>query len=361
MNLSETRMANIELVRKVFERGGIVQLAPLIKETGLTQVSCTKKIEELMAEGAVVELKRQASANRGRPIRRFEVVPNYRLAAEIILECESLHCAYPTSLHYRIVNVLGEVITQGVEDGGAAISAEKLYTLIGALKKKHKALKKVVVAFPGPMTNGIVVAGGDPHFDSFVGIDLKAEILSRFGMPSEIANDMNLAALGYYDEHAANLPQTFAYVGEQPNMCPGCGIVVDGKILEGAKGFAGEVKYLDTAGQKDLMLRLAARGERKKLAVRMIAGLTAVLNPAEIVLAGETFADPPFVRDIEKDCAAVLPAEVVPKLVVRDDWHADEWRGMFVLAKSIILSSAADKKLTKKSNSKNAKAKGKTK
>ena len=361
MNLTETRLTNIELVRAIFERGGIVTLSTLLARTMLTQSSCTNLVEELIAEGAVVELNRQATASRGRPIRRFEVVPNYRLVAEIVLECESLRCAYPTSLHYRVVNVLGEVMYEGVEDGGAAISAERLYTLVGALKKKYKALKKVVVAFPGPMTNGVVVAGGDPHFDSFVGIDLKAEILSRFGMPSEVANDMNLAALGYYDEHAADLPQTFAYVGEQPNMCPGCGIVVGGKILEGAKGFAGEVKYLDTAGQEGLMLRLASRGERKKLAVRMIAGLTAVLNPAEIVLAGETFADPPFVRDIEKDCAAVLPAEVVPKLVVRDDWHADEWRGMFVLAKSIILPSAADKKLTKKSNSENAKAKGKTK
>ena len=114
MNLSDTRLKNIELIRNIFEQGGVVSLTTLVQRTKLVQVSCLNCIKELIDEGAARELARQGSANRGRPIRRFEVIPNYRLTAEIVLECESLRCAFPTSLSYRVVNVLGEILTDGI-------------------------------------------------------------------------------------------------------------------------------------------------------------------------------------------------------------------------------------------------------
>lgn len=340
MNLKDTRLQNIKLIREIFEQGGICRLNDLVLRTGLSQVSCSNVIDDLISEGVVCELPRQGCASRGRPVRRFEVNKNYRLCAEITLECENLKCAFPTSLHYRIVNILGEECAKGVEDGGKDIRPEKLFTLVKTLQKKHRTIRSVVISFPGPTANGKIGAGGDPHFDTFVGLDMKAEIRARFNLPCEIANDMNLAALGYYHEHASSLPETFAYLGQQPNSCPGCGLVINGQILEGASGFAGEVKYLDVGNQKDLMIRLASRAERKKLAVRMICSLTAVLNPTQIVLAGETFCDPPFIRDIEKGCAAVLPQGVWPQLVVRDDWTDDVWKGLFAMSQTIDLESS---------------------
>ena len=326
-----TRDTKREMVRGILRQGGVHTKATLAERTGLTQVTCAAIVSELIEAGEVREL--DSLTRGGQPARRFELIPDHRLAVLIVFESEHLHCNLPLAFRCRVVDLLGKVRAEELVDCGSAATPARLYQLLAKLKKSYPALASVAISFPGPVARGVVGTGGDERFAAFFGIDLVREIAERTRLEAAVANDMNLAALGYYRKNAAALPETFAYLGHHPNTLPGCGLVVNGRILEGAGGFAGEVKYLCTSlKQREQILLLASRAERRKLIVRTICALTAILNPACIVLSGETFCDPPFIRDIRKDCAAVIPDSFLPRLVIQDEWLADIWDGLSALA-----------------------------
>jgi predicted NBD/HSP70 family sugar kinase len=70
----------------------------------------------------------------------------------------------------------------------------------------------------------------------------------RLGLPVEIENDANLGALAELTWGAGRDCSTFAYIKAATGI--GAGIVIDGKLLRGASGTAGEIGHttLDEGG-----------------------------------------------------------------------------------------------------------------
>jgi len=70
----------------------------------------------------------------------------------------------------------------------------------------------------------------------------------RLGMPVEIENDANLGALAEMTWGAGRECSNFAYIKASTGI--GAGLVVDGRLLRGASGTAGEIGHttLDESG-----------------------------------------------------------------------------------------------------------------
>jgi predicted NBD/HSP70 family sugar kinase len=78
------------------------------------------------------------------------------------------------------------------------------------------------------------------------GLDPLAAIRGRFDVPVLIENNVNLGALGESWKGLAHGVSTFAYVAIGSGV--GMGLVVDGDIVRGAHGAAGEIGYLPSSG-----------------------------------------------------------------------------------------------------------------
>jgi glucokinase len=101
---------------------------------------------------------------------------------------------------------------------------------------------------PGPLDpwQGIILES--PNVPGMNRFPLKAELQKEFAVPVYIGNDANVAGLGEYRYGAGRGVRFMIYITLSTGI--GAGIIDDGKLLLGSRGFAGEVGHqtLDVNG-----------------------------------------------------------------------------------------------------------------
>lgn len=106
------------------------------------------------------------------------------------------------------------------------------------------------VASPGPIDpdRGIILES--PNLPGMINFPLKARLDAEFGVPTFVGNDANLAALGEHRHGAGQGIKNMVYVTISTGI--GGGIIADGQLYLGWRGFAGEVGHqtLEARGPK---------------------------------------------------------------------------------------------------------------
>lgn len=96
------------------------------------------------------------------------------------------------------------------------------------------------VAGPLDSHNGIVFVS--PNLPGWNEIPLQAIFEERYGLPARIENDANVAGLGEYMFGAGQGCTDMVYLTISTGI--GGGIIVDGRLLTGTKGTAGELGHM---------------------------------------------------------------------------------------------------------------------
>jgi glucokinase len=120
---------------------------------------------------------------------------------------------------------------------------EAMAEAVADLTRGREGCIGVGLGSPGvidPVTGAL--AGNTPHFPHWGAFPLKEELAARIGLPLVVGNDANLAAYGEYRCGAARGARVSITVTIGTGI--GSGIVVDGRVLEGAWGGAGEIGHL---------------------------------------------------------------------------------------------------------------------
>src|SRR2546425_13067011 len=101
---------------------------------------------------------------------------------------------------------------------------------------------------PGPVDRAHGTAGSATILPGWVGLRIASEMEQRLGVPVQIENDANLGALAELTWGAGRDCSNFAYVKAATGI--GAGIVIEGRLLHGVTGTAGEIGHttLDEAG-----------------------------------------------------------------------------------------------------------------
>src|SRR3989441_1736099 len=101
---------------------------------------------------------------------------------------------------------------------------------------------------PGPVDRAHGTAGSATILPGWVGLRIASEMEQRLGVPVQIENDANLGALAELTWGAGRDCSNFAYIKAATGI--GAGIVIDGRLLRGATGTAGEIGHttLDERG-----------------------------------------------------------------------------------------------------------------
>ncbi|WP_245979397.1 ROK family transcriptional regulator [Streptomyces diacarni] len=157
-----------------------------------------------------------------------------------------------------------------------------------------------------------------PHLPGWHSRTLRAELAEVLGAPVTIENDVNLAAMAEQHEGAAQDHDNFALVWVDNGT--GAAIVVDGALLRGATGGAGEIGYMPLPGAP-----LARGGPGEYATARAGGGFQSLVSVSAVrELAGDgpladALTDPSVREETARRLAAGIAAVVAvvdPELVV---------------------------------------------
>jgi predicted NBD/HSP70 family sugar kinase len=353
------RRAHVEAVHKAVREHGPISREELVSVTGLSRPTVIGILAALAAAGevrpAAVDQMAAQGRGAGRVATLVEINPRARCVVGVDLGGT------------RVRAVLGEMV--GDAPGAILARAEEQTTRRGgaAVVRQVASLVAEVAARAGVTRDDVAAVGiGTPGIEMPDGrIRLAENVpgLSRLALVPALRdalqcaviwdNDVNMAALGELRHGVAKGVRSFALVSVGTGV--GCGVVVDGRVLRGGRGAAGEIAFLpygsepgtvetsrrgafevaasgsgvmalyahSTEGSIDLQVRnaedvyaAAATGDPRSLGVvarhgeilaEGIAAVGAVLDPELVVLAGGVGANPLLLPSVRAALRKRLP------------------------------------------------------
>lgn len=191
-----------------------------------------------------------------------------------------------TTVKIGILTVEGRIIDMWeiptrTEDNGSHILEDVAASVNKAISDNGFNRDDIVgvgLGIPGPVTDDGVVLG---CVNLGWSITPAATILNELlGLPVKLGNDANVAALGEQWQGGGKGHDNMVMVTLGTGV--GGGIVIDGKILAGVKGAAGEIGHMHVASEEDSMLC----GCGLYGCLETLASATGIVNLAKRYIAG---------------------------------------------------------------------------
>jgi predicted NBD/HSP70 family sugar kinase len=238
------RRHNVGLVLRTVAQRGPQSRAQLALETGLTKATVSQVADALLAVGLVTELEPERGG-LGRPGSPLAV--NTRGAVGVGLE---IAVDYVSVCAVDLGGGVVRHVVQGGDNRGVAAgvvierAAALARTLCHDLAEEDRATLGVVVAVPGLVEHGEIVRLA-PNLPGWRDLPLAAELTLALALESavrvEAANEANLAAMAEF-WYGGRTARDFVHVSGEIGV--GGGVVVDGALFRGVRGFAGELGHV---------------------------------------------------------------------------------------------------------------------
>ena len=297
---------NRSLVLQTLYRAGQQSRADIARETGLTRVTVSDLVAELIAEGLVIETGQREDARPGKPATLLDLDRN---AFQII----GIDLSEYAIFRGAVLDLDGQILHRA-ELPLAGATGPDATALVIRLAESLIAQATLPILGLGVGSPGVVDLAGvvlsAPNL-GWVGEDLQGILAARFGIPVVVANDANAAALAEHSFGDADSDMMLIKVGHGV----GAGLLLDGTPLFGSRFAAGEIghvvvgtdgglecvcgkhgcletwlatprleKAIAAAPQKRDEI-LTEAGQRLGIALAPVVG---ALNLAEVVLSGPT-------------------------------------------------------------------------
>jgi glucokinase len=105
-----------------------------------------------------------------------------------------------------------------------------------------KQITSIGISTPGPVNNRTGIVYEPPNLPGWKHLPLRDLFQERYALPAHVENDANAAALGEYLHGAGQGCQHMIYMTVSTGI--GGGVIIDGKIVEGTIGTAGELGHM---------------------------------------------------------------------------------------------------------------------
>ncbi|MEO3945963.1 ROK family protein [Gorillibacterium sp. CAU 1737] len=324
--MKEINLNNVRQVMKRMETATKPQLAALTK---LSVVTVNSLVKELQDRGEMVE-DEIVPSNGGRPALTYRYNFDYSLALVLYMrekEGQEQITASVVNLEDRVL-FKEELVMPVFERQG-------FYEVMERLLEAYPSIKVIGMGIPGQAVNGIVTVTGHRELTGYRMIE---EIESQFGLPVVVENDMNAAISGYCAKQAADEESCTVGIYFPAQYPPGMGIYLDGKIMRGKQGMAGEISFLPTA-MLDWHGKLAPEVFLAG-ACRIIQSVNAVLAPDKVVIyqdrVGATVWESAWKAFLRQTPMAANP-EVVQLDTFQEDFEAGmRWLTLKALEPSLL-------------------------
>ncbi len=245
MNNQNLKYRNRGLLLKLIcteEEPSRIQLAQL---TGLTKMTVTNIIAELMEKGYVAE----STANRNASVGRNPITLTVAPAAPKILGIHLSRDGCYAMLFDLKLRVLAQV-TELFDVETEASVLEKLFRAADFICAQEKNIFGCGVSVIGPLDAESGTVLNPPNFFGIENLPLAKLLQERYHFKVRINNDMNCAALAEKLYGAGKKYHNFLYVGISSGI--GSGIIADDRLSQNSSGFVGELGHIsiDYHGEK---------------------------------------------------------------------------------------------------------------
>ncbi len=232
--------------RSVFEallHRSPISRADLAKVTGLSKQTTSEVIDAFDQQGLVRPVGR-TSGNVGRTAVLYELSPEGGHVLGIDLGAR---------VTVALADIAGRVLAEADEptDGrGGAWALDQIARLAGRLARDNHThpsrIRSIVLATPGvvnPKSGAIEMA---PNITGLGNLNVVSLLGEKLGSPVAIENDINLALLGEIWHGCAQNVANVAFLALGTGV--GLGLYVNGQLVRGENGAAGEIGYLPIGG-----------------------------------------------------------------------------------------------------------------
>ena len=239
---SLVRELNKALVLNVIREERLISRADIAKRTRLSRSTVSAIVDQLLD----TDLIRERGVGESRGGRRPVLLEfNPRAGFVVGLDIGAAHLlAVVADLDATILVALLEE-SFSIEIGPERGLSQAVRTVEAALEQAAIPRDRVFgvgVGVPGPVdyTAGTVVS--PPIMPGWDRIPIRDRLHRALDLPVYLDNDANLGALGEYAHGAGVNVPNLAYIKAATGI--GCGLIVDGSIYHGQRGYAGEIGHL---------------------------------------------------------------------------------------------------------------------
>ncbi len=339
------------LLQQLFAQGPASR-ADLARATGLTRVTVSDLVGDMLGEGLVTELGAPAESRVGKP----PILVGFNTdAAQIV----SLDLSHDDRLTGAVLDLAGQVLHRDEEplDGRRG---ERALALVRTLGRRLVAAATRPVLGVGIGSPGVVDADGtvvDAPNLGWHGLQLAAVLREDLGVPVFVANDANTAVMAEHTYGGAEGEGGLMVLRVGQGV--GAGLILEGQLLRGHRSAAGEIGHvvvdpsgepcacgrtgcletlvavprlrgrLERATDKQRAAILTATGRRLGAALAPVVG---TLNLRELVLSGPAdLLDGPLIEA----CESTIRSHTMP--VVSDGLRVR----ISTLGQDVVLVGAA--------------------
>lgn len=293
----------------------------LARKTDLSFATVGNILNALVETGEVL-LGEQVSSAGGRPSQTYTFHAEY--AHVLAVSARVQHGAH--TIQACVGNLYGEVVWE-TRQSFDTIRLASLEAVVEACLRQYPTIRVMSFALPGVEHNGRILMN---DYKELVGVPFQAHFQEKYDLPVIVENDVNAAVQGHCRDRETPsvtvgiyFPQTFP---------PGAGIMVNGSILKGARGYAGEVALLEL-GIDWLAVDYGNPAEIGSAITRLIGMLSGILNPDQVVLYGD-FLSLPVQESIRQEIPALAVRDIFPSLTYTSDLNTDIIAGLMKLGVS---------------------------
>ena len=229
------RSHNRSLVLQNLYRGGVQSRADLARETGLTRVTISDLVSELMTDGLVVEIGHRDDGRPGKPGILLDI---NRGGHQII----GVDLSETGVFRGAVLDMDGHVVTVREAETDGAVGDDVTAILVTLVRELVAAAELPVLGI-GIGSPGVVDLGGTVLSAPNLGwhdVPLQQIVEAATGLPVLVANDANAAALAEHSFGDALGDFMLIRVGRGV----GAGLILGGVLIYGSSFAAGEVGHV---------------------------------------------------------------------------------------------------------------------
>jgi predicted NBD/HSP70 family sugar kinase len=265
---------NRSLVMQTLYREGQLSRADIARETGLTRVTVSDLVADLIGENLVIEIGQREDARPGKPATLLDL---NRDAFHII----GIDLSEYATFRGAILDLDGQILARAelpLAGSTGDDAQDKVYALVDTLvEQATRPILGIGVGSPGVVDlAGVVLTA--PNL-GWTNRSLQRDLAVRFSIPVVVFNDANAAALAEHSFGGATSDMMLVKVGHGV----GSGLLLAGIPLFGSRFAAGEIGHVVVGTDGGLTCVCGKVGclETWLATPRLDAALAAATTPAD--------------------------------------------------------------------------------
>ncbi len=292
--LSWLRERNRERVVGVLRTLGRTSQAEVARATGLSRTTVSTLVAELKDSGLLLEVEgaepKAPDQRGGRPGVLLVLQDSSKAVVGIDLGHSHVQVAVADLAHTVLAERMFKLDVNERAGDALDAAARMVEEVLLEAEVQRASVICAGIGIPGPVDRARGTVGSATILPGWRGLRIADEMEARLGMRVEMDNDANCGALAEMTWGAGRDCSNFAYIKAATGI--GAGLIVDGRLLRGATGTAGEIGHttldeigalcycgnrgcLETVASGPAILRLVGQGESGALTLERVIELAA--------------------------------------------------------------------------------------